>query len=155
MTVRAPLNGNRHTCSTPDGAGECVDRPLTGLTCTSCARRVETQFGKRPGVRGAGVNFATSPAPVEYDPSATGVRQLIDTVRATGYGRAGTARADSIVDDSARPAGSARRLEQHLDAPTGVVQATFNFAQMEVRVEYLPGAIDRGLASCGALLLAQ
>ena len=142
VTERAPLNGDRHTRSTPDGTGERVDLPLTGLTCASCARRVETQLGKAPGVRRAGVNFATSRATVEYDPSATGVRQLIDTVRATGYGTAGTARADFVVDDSARPAGSARPLEQHLASLAGVVQATFNLAQMEVRVEYLPGATD-------------
>ena len=142
VTERAPLNGNRHTRSTPDGIGERVDLALTGLTCASCARRVETQLGKAPGVRRAGVNFATSRATVEYDPSVTEVRQLIDTVRATGYGTAATARADFVVDDSARPSGSARPLEQHLNALSGVVQATFNLGQMEVRVEYLPGAID-------------
>lgn len=59
-----------------------------------------------------------------------------------GYGIAGTARADFMVDDSARASGSARPLEQHLGRFPGVVSATFNLGVMEVRIEYLPGAVD-------------
>jgi Cu+-exporting ATPase len=103
---------------------------------------VEQSLTKATGVRRAGVNFATSKATVEYDPKTTGVRRLMDVVKDVGYGTAGTARADFIVDDSARPSGSSRPLEEHLNALRGVVEATFNLGTMEVRVEYLPGAID-------------
>ena len=142
VVERAPLNGARHTRSTPDGLGERVDLPITGMTCAACARRVEKHLSQAPGVRRAGVNLATSRATVEYDPAATGVRQLMDAVKTTGYGTAGTARADFVVDDSARPAGSSVPLEQHLQRLRGVAAATFNLSTTEVRVEYLPGAID-------------
>ncbi len=138
----APLNGNRHTNTTPDGGGERVDLPITGMTCAACARRIERQLTKAPGVQRANVNFATSRATVEYDPRATGVGQLIETVKDVGYGTAGTARAEFIVDDSARPSGSSQQLEKHLNAQRGVVNASFNLGMMEVRVEYLPGATD-------------
>ena len=105
MTEGAPLNADRHTRSTPDGAGERVDLPITGMTCAACARRIETKLTRAPGVRRAAVNFATSRATVEYDPTATGTGRLVDTVRDDGYGVAGTARADFVVDDSARPSG--------------------------------------------------
>jgi Cu+-exporting ATPase len=141
---RAPLNGSRHTRSTPDGTGERVDLPITGMSCASCARRIEKELSQTPGVRRAGVNLATSRATVEYDPARTDVRQLMDTVKATGYGTAGTARADFVVDDSARPSGSSRPLEAHLQHTRGVVGASFNLGTMEIRVEYLPGAIDVG-----------
>ena len=59
-----------------------------------------------------------------------------------GYGTAGTARADFMVDDSARPSGSSQPLEKHLHALRGVVTATFNLGIMEVRVEYLPGTTN-------------
>ena len=111
----APLNGNRHTRSTPDGAGERVDLPITGMTCAACARRIERKLSRVPGVGRSSVNFATSRATVEYDPDQTGVRQLIDTVREVGYGTAGTARAEFVVDDSARPSGTSVPLEQHLN----------------------------------------
>src|ERR1041384_490923 len=94
----------RHTRTTPDGAGERVDLPITGMTCAACARRIERKLNRTPGVQRAGVNFATSRATVEYDPQAADVSHLIEAVREIGYGTAGTTRADFIVDDSARPA---------------------------------------------------
>jgi Cu+-exporting ATPase len=138
------VTGERHTRSTPDGMAERIDLPITGMTCSACANRIEKSLQRSPGVRRAGVNFATSRATVEYDPGATGVRQLMDTVKDAGYGTAGTARADFIVDDSARPSGSAQPLEKHLAAQRGVIEATFNLGTMQVRVEYLPGATDVG-----------
>ncbi|GJG89611.1 copper-transporting ATPase 2 [Gemmatimonadetes bacterium T265] len=138
----APLHGDRHTRSTPDGAGERVDLPITGMTCAACARRIETKLGRAPGVTRAAVNFATSRATVEYDPASTGTRQLVGVVEDVGYGVAGTARADFVVDDSARPSGSAAPLEQRLKALPGVVDASFNLATMQVRAEYLPNAVD-------------
>ena len=141
---RAPPNGGRHTRSTPDGTGERVDLPITGMTCASCARRIEKELSQMAGVRRAGVNLATSRATVEYDPKRTDVRALMDTVKATGYGTAGTARADFVVDDSARPSGSSRPLEDHLQRVRGVVDVSFNLASAEIRVQYLPGAIDVG-----------
>ena len=119
--------------------GERVDLPITGMTCAACARRIEKQLSKAPGVRRAGVNFATARATVEYDPAAAGVRDFIRVVEDAGYGTAGTARADFAVDDSARPSGSSQPLEKHLLAQPGVVSAAFNLGTMDVRVEYLPG----------------
>ncbi len=135
------MNG-QHTRSTPDGAGERVDLPITGMTCAACARRIERKLNKTPGVNRAGVNFATSRATVEYDPKAAGVQQLIEAVKEIGYGTAGTASASFIVDDSARPSGSGSQLEKHLMRQGGVASASFNLATMEVRVEYLPGATE-------------
>jgi P-type Cu+ transporter len=136
--------GERHARSTPDGMAERVDLPITGMTCSACANRIEKSLQRAPGVRRVGVNFATSRASVEYDPRTTGVRQLMDTVKDVGYGTAGTARAGFVVDDSARPSGSAQPLEKHLAAQRGVIEATFNLGTMQVRVEYLPGATDVG-----------
>ncbi len=132
----------RHARTTPDGEAERVDLPITGMTCAACANRVERALTKAPGVRKAGVNFATSRATVEYEPAATGVSALIDVVEDVGYGIAGTARADFIVDDSARPSGSSQPLEHHLQRLRGIVSVSFNLSAMQVRVEYLVGAVD-------------
>ncbi len=128
----------RHTQSTPDGAGERVDLPIIGMTCAACARRIESGLARAPGVRRATVNFATSRATVEYDPNHTAVKDLIEVVKQVGYAIVGTARADFVVDDSARPSGSSRPLESHLGRAKGVVAANFNLGTMQVRVEYLP-----------------
>jgi Cu+-exporting ATPase len=121
---------------------ERMDLPVTGMTCAACARRVEARLGKANGVRRAGVNFATGRATVEYDPDATGVHDLVRAVKDAGYGTVPPAHLELVVDDSARPAGSPQPLEKHLRGKKGVLDASFNLATMEVRVEYLPGATD-------------
>ena len=134
------LSGRRNDHSTPNGEGERVDLPVTGMTCAACANRIERQLNKQPGVEKASVNFATARATVNYDPSKTGVADLIQTVKDVGYDTAGTQTVEFVVDDSARPSGSGLQLEQHLAKQRGVVRANFNLATMAVAVEYLPDA---------------
>jgi Cu+-exporting ATPase len=112
------------------------------MSCAACARNIEQKLSTTPGVSRAGVNFATGRATVEYDPDSTTVRQLIEAVQEVGYGTAGEAAVEFIVDDSARPSGSARPLEEQLERLPGVTGASFNLSAMKVRVEYLPDKVD-------------
>jgi Cu+-exporting ATPase len=121
---------------------ERVDLPITGMSCASCARRIEKQLGSMSGVRRAGVNFASARATVEYNPAQIGIRDLMAEIKRTGYETAGTAKADFVVDDSARPSGSSQQLEEHLDALPGVVKTGFNLANRKVQIEYLADRID-------------
>ena len=57
---------------------------LEGMTCASCAARIERKLNKLEGVR-ATVNFATETAAVEYDPARGGVSGLVAAVEAAGY----------------------------------------------------------------------
>ncbi len=58
---------------------------LEGMTCASCAMRIEKGLKKVPGVKDASVNFATEQATVTYDPSQTGIEQMVRSVEAVGY----------------------------------------------------------------------
>src|SRR6516164_9441299 len=42
---------------------------LEGMTCASCAMRIEKGLKKVPGVKDANVNLATEQAAVTYDPT--------------------------------------------------------------------------------------
>ena len=64
---------------------ERADLPIEGMTCASCANRIEKRLGKQPGVMSANVNFATKVATVKYDPSATGPEKLAKAVDDIGY----------------------------------------------------------------------
>ncbi|MEQ6901614.1 heavy metal translocating P-type ATPase [Nocardioides sp. YIM 152588] len=66
------------------GAEHDVDLELTGMTCASCANRIERKLNKLDGVT-ATVNYATERARVSHDP-AIDVARLIETVEAAGYG---------------------------------------------------------------------
>ncbi len=61
-----------------------VDLDITGMTCASCATRVERKLNKLPGVE-ATVNFATEKARVHSD-APVPVEELIAAVEQAGYG---------------------------------------------------------------------
>src|SRR6266496_2715563 len=58
---------------------------LEGMTCASCAMRIEKGLKKVLGVIDAQVNLATERATVTYDPEQTGVEQMVQKVEAVGY----------------------------------------------------------------------
>ena len=142
LTTKQATDGTHNNHSLPNGAGERVDLPITGMTCAACANRIEKQLKRQTGVDACSVNFATAKATVNYNPEKTNVAELIQTVKDTGYDTAGTATAEFVVDDSARPSGSGTQLENHLLKQRGVTKANFNLATMKVSVEYLPNNAD-------------
>jgi Cu+-exporting ATPase len=64
--------------------GERLELPIEGMTCSSCAGRVEKSLNKLNGVE-ATVNFATERATVEFDPAQVGPEQLVGAVEDVGY----------------------------------------------------------------------
>jgi Cu+-exporting ATPase len=63
---------------------ERVELPITGMTCASCANRIERRLNKLDGVT-ASVNYATEKARVEFDRGTVGAEQLVAAVEAAGY----------------------------------------------------------------------
>ncbi|MEH0432757.1 heavy metal translocating P-type ATPase [Streptomyces stelliscabiei] len=68
---------------TRTGAAAEVELTIGGMTCASCAARVEKKLNRMDGVT-ATVNYATEKAKVSYADDVS-VRDLIATVEATGY----------------------------------------------------------------------
>ncbi len=68
------------------GPGRVLVFDVGGMTCASCAARVERTLQRQPGVAAAGVNFATGRATVELDGSAPAPEgDLIAAVGRVGY----------------------------------------------------------------------
>jgi Cu+-exporting ATPase len=63
---------------------ERVELALEGMTCASCAVRIERKLNRLDGVE-ANVNFATERAAVEFDAGRVDLAQLIRTIEQTGY----------------------------------------------------------------------
>ena len=63
-----------------------VEFAITGMTCGSCAARVEKALARQPGVATAGVNLASEKATVAFDPTIANTGDLIDAVVSIGYG---------------------------------------------------------------------
>ena len=66
------------------GPLERLDLPVEGMTCASCAVRIEKKLNKLEGVE-ATVNFATETASVEYDPACATPDELLGAVESAGY----------------------------------------------------------------------
>jgi Cu+-exporting ATPase len=60
-----------------------LELPITGMTCASCANRIERKLNKLDGVS-ASVNYATETATVDFDP-AVEPDALVAAVESAGY----------------------------------------------------------------------
>src|SRR5690242_11406817 len=80
---------------------------VEGMTCASCARRVERGLLKVPGVTEASVNLATERATVAYDPALASLDDLLKKVEAVGYAasplRDDTAHSAAVAEPGAAP----------------------------------------------------
>src|SRR5581483_8167446 len=63
---------------------ERLELPIKGMTCASCASRIERKLNKLDGVS-ATVNYATEKARVEFDADAVTPEALVAAVEAVGY----------------------------------------------------------------------
>jgi Cu+-exporting ATPase len=72
------------TRTTGPGAAAEVELAIGGMTCASCAARIEKKLNRMEGVE-ATVNYATEKAKVSYQGADLSVQDLIATVEATGY----------------------------------------------------------------------
>jgi len=73
---------------------------ITGMTCASCANRIERKLNKLDGVR-ASVNYATEAATVRFDPARVDTDRLLETVQAAGYSAALPAPAAELAEPTA------------------------------------------------------
>ncbi len=87
-----------------------VDLDVQGMTCASCAMRIERKLGRMPGVEAA-VNYATHRARVQL-PTGTSVEDAIRAIERTGYRASeragwGSAPADGVSGSAAAAAAAA------------------------------------------------
>ncbi|WP_340818394.1 heavy metal translocating P-type ATPase [Methanolobus sp. WCC4] len=116
---------------------------IEGMTCASCAKRVEDALGKTEGVVSASVNLPAEKAFVEYDPDITDMDALVKAVQDTGYGAIPADRkARTITADIGEMtcATCAQTVERSLSSIPGVQKANVNFAASKATISYDPSA---------------
>jgi len=115
---------------------------LHGMTCASCAARVERSLRKVPGVLEANVNFAAETALVRYEPTQTTPETLVKAVDAAGYAATLPAADHPKVQlalTGMTCASCAARVERALKKVPGVEEAVVNFAAETATVSLAPG----------------
>ncbi len=120
-----------------DKKTERIDLPISGMSCASCAAKIEKGLSKLEGVSGAAVNFAAEKATVHFHSNQTSLSQLIAKVKDLGY-EAKTGKV-LLPIQGMTCAACVRRVEKALGSVRGVIQADVNFATGRASVEYLQG----------------
>ena len=118
---------------------ERIDLPITGMSCASCAAKIEKGLSNLDGVSKATVNFAAEKASVVFHPAQTNLSHLIEKVKDLGYG----ARAEKVIlpIQGMTCASCVNKVEKALGSLNGVIHASVNFATERATVEYIPGAV--------------
>ena len=120
---------------------EQVVLPVTGMTCANCVATIERSLKKVGGVESAVVNLSSERASIGFDPSLTGLDELVGRIRRAGYDVA-TGEADLLI----RRLGDSNdsiRLEKALSELSGVMEARVNLANERARVRYIPTVITQ------------
>ena len=94
-------------------ATQQLDLPIVGMTCASCAARVEKRLNGLDGVEAA-VNYTTEKATVEYDPATVEPTDLVAAVEAAGYQAAIPAPGDDRSEQAGTAADPTAPLRQRL-----------------------------------------
>lgn len=113
---------------------------ITGMTCASCALRIEKKLAKLEGVSSAGVNFANETANVVFDDSIVETETLVKTVKDLGYG---------IIEEKKEEAGKVElkitgmtcascsaRVERNVSKLVGIKNINVNLATEKASIEY-------------------
>ena len=111
---------------------------IEGMSCASCARRVEKGLSAVPGVVSAAVNFATGGAELVMQQGAP-LAPVIGAIDLAGY----HARMDTVELSIERMscASCAARIEKALSAVPGVIEAGVNLATNRATVRVVAGAV--------------
>ncbi len=121
---------------------ERIDIPIVGMTCASCASTVQSGIAGLSGVDKASVNYATSKATVLYQPQKVNVKDLVKSVKQSGYA-VGTVSVELPIQGM-KCASCVTTIEKTLLQKNGILKASVNLATEKARVEYIPSEISLG-----------
>jgi Cu+-exporting ATPase len=121
---------------TPSPESKRIDLPITGMTCASCASRIQNELSQLKGVDKATVNFAAERATVFYNPPEASVDEFIKTIKDLGYG---VSTSKTIIPIKGMTCASCvKRVQDALASLNGVLSVTVNLATEKAALEYTP-----------------
>ncbi|MBE9606767.1 heavy metal translocating P-type ATPase [Acetobacteraceae bacterium H6797] len=122
--------------------------PIEGMTCASCAGRVERALAKLPGVAAAQVNLASEQASVT---GAVPLPTLIAAVEKAGY--AVPSEVTTLAIGGMTCASCVGRVERALSRVPGVLAVQVNLASEQARITAVhgtdPGLFEAAIARAG------
>jgi Cu+-exporting ATPase len=114
--------------------------PVEGMTCASCATRIEKVVGRIEGVDEASVNLASEKATVRFDPGRTDTAAIAEAISKAGFSVPPTSVRLDIGGMTC--ATCSTRVEKVLRKQPGVASAQVNLASEVANIAFVPGVID-------------
>lgn len=117
-----------------------IKLPVKGMSCASCAARIEKKVGELDGVKQASVNFGAEQAAVQYDPDLQSPLKMLAVIEGLGFAVPrihGTFPVDGMTCASC-----VARVEKKLLSLPGVSKAQVNLASERAMIEYIPSITD-------------
>ena len=115
-----------------------ITLPVEGMTCASCAVRIEKNVAKLEGVKEVNVNLASERARVVLDASTTW-QDVVARIEKTGY-KVPLAKM-SIQIEGMTCAACVARIEKMVGRIPGVEQVNVNLASEKGQIEFIPGLV--------------
>ena len=120
---------------------EKISIKISGMSCSSCAQRVEKALKQMDGVQSAAVNLPMEKAYIEYDPEKVSEEQLLGEVEKTGFQSQllegeGAMETLSLNITGMTCAVCAGRVEKALNSFSGVESATVNLPAGKATVRF-------------------
>jgi heavy metal translocating P-type ATPase len=129
-------------------AEHTVQLRVDGMTCASCAARVQKALLHVDGVEDANVNLATETATVTARPTPAGsptipqaslsVQALMDAITLAGY-KVHLPPPIELAIEGMTCASCSGRIERQLNLQAGVIKAEVNLSTEQARIQCLPG----------------
>ncbi len=114
--------------------------PIAGMTCATCATRIEKVVGRLEGVEDTAVNLAAERATVRFDQARSSALEIVAAIERAGF---------EVPSQSVRLevggmtcATCSQRIEKVLRKQAGVVAAQVNLATETATIAFTPGVIE-------------
>src|SRR3972149_10182878 len=111
--------------------------PIGGMSCASCAARIERNLKKLNGITDAAVNFGTEKASVEYNPSLVDLQTVKKTIIDTGYTVIEVEEKNLLDVDRERREGELRILKNEL-IESASLSIFIMIGSMQMFIPYFP-----------------
>ncbi len=113
-----------------------ISLPVKGMSCASCASRIEKMVLSQEGVLEANVNFAAESAHVQFQPEIVSSNVLVETIEKLGFEVPQMKKQFAVSGMTC--ASCVNRVEKRLKGLNGVSHAEVNLATERADIEYLP-----------------
>ena len=121
---------------------------ITGMTCATCALKIEKALNKINGVDNAIVNFALEKAVVEFDDTSVKREDFVKQIKGLGYGvirenkKNTTERKAELYVTGMSCANCALKIEKALNEMNGVAGAVVNFATDKATLDFNTAQVE-------------